>query len=197
MVNTGAQHSKKTRSSGFGQEGTVALEFALVAPVLFLLLIGFLEMGLIFFTQTVLENATTHAGRLGKTGYSVGGNRETWIRNELWRSTGGYLDPSQINVTILTYTRGWNAIGQLEPCWTAACTNGASNLIANIDYEDINNNNVRDDQGIQGAGTGTQIVHYEVTYSWPIITPMLCSIIGNPACNFDIKSTTTVRNEGF
>ncbi len=49
------------------QKGSAALEFAMVAPVFFVLFMGIIEAGIMFFAQSVLQNAVTDAGRLVRT----------------------------------------------------------------------------------------------------------------------------------
>ena len=48
--------------------GATALEFAIVAPVLFLLLFGIIEFSLMMFASSVIEGATAHISRMSKTG---------------------------------------------------------------------------------------------------------------------------------
>ena len=52
-----------------GERGATALEFAMIAPFYFLLLIGIIETSMVMFAQHVLENASATASRTGKTGY--------------------------------------------------------------------------------------------------------------------------------
>lgn len=54
--------------------GASALEFALVAPMVILLLLAILEVGLVFFANFSLENATAQAARLIRTGQAQGQN---------------------------------------------------------------------------------------------------------------------------
>ena len=59
----------KKAAAWFGaRSGSAAIEFALVAPVFFLFLLGTLETGLIFFGDFVLQNATNDAARQIRTG---------------------------------------------------------------------------------------------------------------------------------
>ena len=51
-----------------GKSGSAALEFAFVAPVFFVLMMGTLESGVIFFAQNVLTEAVDDAGRQIRTG---------------------------------------------------------------------------------------------------------------------------------
>jgi len=48
--------------------GATAIEFALVAPVLLVLLFGIIAISLVFFAGVMLENATKHASRQLMTG---------------------------------------------------------------------------------------------------------------------------------
>jgi Flp pilus assembly protein TadG len=50
-----------------------ALEFAMVAPIFLLLIMGVLENGLTLWQQSVLDNATRDAARLIQTGQQQGG----------------------------------------------------------------------------------------------------------------------------
>ena len=50
------------------EDGVAALEFAMVSPVLLLLVMGTIELGLVLTAQMMMESATYSASRLGKTG---------------------------------------------------------------------------------------------------------------------------------
>lgn len=52
------------------QKGQSAVEFALILPVLLLLLVGITEFGRLFVTNLTLENAAREGARLGITGAS-------------------------------------------------------------------------------------------------------------------------------
>lgn len=172
--------------------GTTIIEFALIAPVFFLIFMGIIEMGLIYFTQSVLDGALAHGARVGMTGSSVGRNRDAHILNEIARYTGGYLDASRIDVSIRSYTSFVN-IGEPEPCIAppvAPCSG-----IAGVNFVDVNGNGTwDDDQGRTGGGNANDVVLYRVEYDWSVITPLMSHIVGN---NVEIVSTATVRNEAF
>jgi len=51
-----------------GIKGSAAIEFAMVAPVFFVLLMGTIEAGVIFFAQSALQNALNDTARLVRTG---------------------------------------------------------------------------------------------------------------------------------
>jgi Flp pilus assembly protein TadG len=50
-----------------GQQGASAAEFALILPVLILLLFGIVELGIIFFNKAVITNASREGARVGIT----------------------------------------------------------------------------------------------------------------------------------
>ena len=49
-------------------KGSAAIEFAMVAPVFFMLLMGTIEAGVMFFAQSALQNALNDTARLVRTG---------------------------------------------------------------------------------------------------------------------------------
>lgn len=55
---------KRRPSWGFGERGASAMEFAIVAPVLFLLLIGVAQLGILFFADAGLQHALSEGARM-------------------------------------------------------------------------------------------------------------------------------------
>ena len=51
-----------------GNSGSAAVEFALIAPVFFLLLFAIFETGMLFFADMTLENGVAVTARLIRTG---------------------------------------------------------------------------------------------------------------------------------
>lgn len=51
-----------------GERGSAFVEFALVSPLLLLLMFGVLDFGRLFFTQLTLQHALREAGRFAVTG---------------------------------------------------------------------------------------------------------------------------------
>src|SRR5690606_8177636 len=137
--------------------GTAILEFAVVAPILFLLLVGFIELGLILFTQSALEGATNFGSRIGKTGFSSGTmSREDYIRQRIDELSGGFLDISRLTIEILSYDT-FNNIGQPEPCFIPP--NPPCGGTPGVNFVDINGNGTFDmDQGRASAGGGGSVV---------------------------------------
>src|SRR5882724_5197253 len=89
---------RKTRHSLLARrDGTTAVEFAMLAPVFVMLIMGIIEFSMIMFTSAVMESATNTTARLGKTGFVAGGTtRQQEILNSVANRTTGLLDPAKI-----------------------------------------------------------------------------------------------------
>ncbi|RZA23118.1 MAG: pilus assembly protein, partial [Proteobacteria bacterium] len=55
------------------QKGSAAIEFALIAPVFFALLMGIIEGGLVYVSQATLQNGVSEMSRLVRTGQAQSG----------------------------------------------------------------------------------------------------------------------------
>lgn len=81
------------------QDGQGLVEFALVLPILLLLLLGIVQFGLLFGTQLNIENASREGARLA----SVLGQTETSGNPEITarvHQAAGGLDTSKMVITI-------------------------------------------------------------------------------------------------
>jgi Flp pilus assembly pilin Flp len=176
------------------EEGATAIEFAMISPVLFLLMIGVVELGLVLAAQNIMESATFSASRLGKTGYIESGKtQEEMITEELSRMSSVLLDPSRIVVTSLSYA-DYADIGEPEPYVDA---NGNGQRDNGENYTDINSNGQYDlDRGRAGYGTGGSIVVYTMTYPWRLFTPMVSNLLGEDGA-ISLRARAVVKNEPF
>lgn len=175
------------------QQGITSLEFALIAPVLVLFVMGIIEFSMIMYTTTIMESATNSTSRLGKTGYDPSGiTREQAIINSIHSRTAGLLNPANLTLTTKVYA-DFNKVGKPEPCINPL--NPPCHGTPGINYIDANGNGLWDsDMGDAGLGSAGEIVLYVVSYPWPITTPMIAAIMGN---TYDITVRTVVRNEPF
>jgi Flp pilus assembly pilin Flp len=177
------------------ENGSTALEFALVAPVFFLLLFGIIEFSLIMFTKSVMEGATGMTSRLGKTGYSETGlSRQQTLINMLTDQSHGILASEKIVITTLIY-KNFNSIGTPEP-YTDTDHNG--HWDSGETYTDVNGNGMwDDDMGKAGLGSAGDIVIYKVHYPWPVKTPVMRQFLGDNDGNMPLDVNVVVRNEPY
>lgn len=184
---------KNARAVAGNTEGITSVEFALVSPVMILLMMGIVEFSLIMFTNAVMESATTFTARLGKTGYvAEGSSRQDQIIASIQNRTAGLLDPTHINITTKVYS-SVDKVGDPETCINPVSPPCPGT--AGVHYIDINGNGQWDaDMGLAGLGSANDIVVYNVTYPWPITTPIISAIVGSP---YNITVRTVVKNEPY
>lgn len=150
------------------RDGSAAVEFALLAPLLFLLMVGIVELGLVMFASSVLENAATTASRVGLTGNDGKGNfgdskaREAAVRQEVMRFAHGIIDPNKVKFDPQVHNKYTNVNGK----------------------------------GSEGLGSGNQAVIYDVTYEWKFFSPLIGAFF-KPRGVYTISSSVIVKNEDF
>ncbi len=176
------------------EEGTTAIEFAFIAPVLMLMMFGIIELSLMMYTQSVMEGATSISSRLGKTGYTESGiSREQTIRNKLSARATGLLNVSLFTIQSKSYSQ-FDTIGEAEPFLDA---NGNGQHDAGENYTDVNGNGVWDeDMGRAGYGNANDIVVYNVSYPWHVATPLIGRIFGEDG-TLVLKASAVVKNEPY
>lgn len=176
------------------EAGVTAIEFAVVAPVLLLLLMGIIEFSLIMLASNVLESATNLSSRLSKTGYQDAGvTREQTIINEVNSQAGSLLDTTKLTISSKFYQQ-FDQINDPEP-WTDSNANGTRD--PGEPYTDINGNSQWDaDLGVAGYGGPGDIVVFTVSYPWAIATPIISNLVGSNGI-FTITSHAVVRNEPY
>lgn len=178
---------KKRLFSRHSQRGSVAVEFALVAPVMILFVIGIIEVGMYMSVNTMLEGGLRQASRYGVTG---AGNREAQIRSIIAGNSYGLVDMNSITITAKTYS-SYASIGDEK--YNDQNHNGQYD--AGETYTDRNGNgNWNPDGGTPGYGTGDTIVAYRVGYNWPFLTGLMKPLMGD---KWYMSSTIVVRNEPY
>ena len=105
-----------------GRNGVAAVEFAFVAPVFFLLVLGLVEMGRMMMVQLSLTNAAREGCRMAVIGTTISGSDvDSAVRHYLQSVTSKALDPAKLRVTAPTnlgqlslgdHPKGWRR-GQL------------------------------------------------------------------------------------
>lgn len=176
------------------ETGATIVEFALIAPVLMLIILGIVEVSLAMLAQNMMEGATFSASRMGKTGYvAAGQTREATIRNVLAKRAGILLNMNKVAITSKVYQQ-FSQVGQPEPFIDA---NGNGVWDPGENYTDVNGNGQYDkDMGVAGLGNSAQVVVYTVTYPWAIAPPMIAKLIGSAGV-LNLTARTVVQNEPY
>lgn len=97
----------------FRQEGASAVEFALILPVLVLLLFGIIQFGLTFARVQGMEAAAREGGRLAALGRDV---TEAEVIARVEQAAPGFInDPQNDLVVTLTPDDDWCQSSQAQP----------------------------------------------------------------------------------
>jgi len=176
------------------EDGVTALEFAIVAPVLMMLVFSIIEFSLIMMVYNVMESSTSISSRLGKTGFvTEGQTREQTILTSIMARAGNLIRQENLTVTSKFYKQ-FDQINDPEPFIDA---NHNGNFDVGENYTDVNGNSQWDaDMGASGYGSANDVVVYSVSYPWPISTPIMREFIGTDG-NFIITTHAVVKNEPY
>jgi len=151
------------------ERGATAVEFALVAPVFFLLIFAILEFGWYFFVEHTIQYATREGTRLALVGVQLndpGGNpmsREDSIISTIHNSAALAVDPDDLSISIFPVGSGY------------ADPEG---------WEEIVN-----------AGAGGDYMRVRTQYTYTFITPFIRAFF--PGGERVITASTLFRNELF
>lgn len=171
--------------------GVSAIEFALLGPLAITLLIGILELGMVFLVSGSLENAVLASSRFGITGNAPDGvTREDIIRNLIDRNTFGLVDQEDVQIDTIVYDN-FSDIGKPEPF---ADTNGDGEWNPGESFTDVNGNGQYDtDVGLAGLGGAGDIVLYRIQYRISTLTALFDPFFRT----IDHSAAVAVRNEPF
>lgn len=171
---------------GNDEKGATIVEFALVAPVLIVMLLGLFDMGYNTYTSAVLQGAIAKAAR---------------------NSTIEGANPSKLDEAVT------NAVHDIAPNATLTFTRKAyanfSDVATPEDFSDLNGDGVCDngepfedvngnktwdkDRGKNGGGGARDAVVYTVDVSYPRIVP-IATFIGGSSVH-EVESSTVLRNQ--
>lgn len=173
-------------------KGVTAIEFAFIAPVLLMVIMGTMEIALMMYAQNMMEGSAFLGSRTGKTGYvEEGMTQEETILQTINNRAGILLDTDNINITSKSYSE-FGDVGQPEP-FVDTNENGVRDYGEN--YTDINGDGeYSEDMGVEGYGLAVEITMYTITYDWPIFSPLLQPFFG---ASKTLTATTVVKNEPY
>lgn len=161
------------------RSGSATLEFAMIAPVFFLFLMGIIETGVIFFGNSTLQFAADDLSRQIRTGQVQSQNlTAAQFRTKVCNDIGPLL-PCNANLQIDVET--FNSFGgaSMTPPLTAQ-----GNLNPNLDNFN--------------PGSACQVAVVRLFYTWHIITPLMQPLLGNlPGGYHLLTASGAFRNEPF
>jgi len=186
------------RLSRAGQSGSAMLEFAFIAPIFFVLLMGTLEIGIMFFGDFVLQNATNDAARLVRTGQVTGTlPNQTLTAAEI--AAGMVAGQPMTQAQFRTYI--CNDIAPVLACDSnlqveldSFSSFGAATFPSPLKADGTLNPTLNG----YSPGTVCNVVLLRTFYTWSVITPLLTPFLTNMAGNKHLLTATAAfRNEPF
>lgn len=191
------------------ERGASIVEFAIVAPIFFLLIMGILEFGLFMFHKVVIESITMQVGREASlntssgSGACMGGNdRFAYIRCYVREKSAYLINGDQVEVNINTVAAGGTRVPDI-------CLDGgvpSSRPTTCNSFEEVNG--VPRYQGldaVNNAGGAGELIEVRVSYPWRVLVPLMSRLIGSEQTSQNgettrtgvvmITSSTVFRNE--
>jgi Flp pilus assembly protein TadG len=157
------------------ERGSALIEFALVGPPFILLMIGILEISMMFFTSSVIEGATKEAARQIRTGQIQGSaDPLAAFQTELCGALLGVIDCQKVVFNVQTFSSFSTVSMPVE-----------------LD-EDGEIVNVGFTPGSSGAVTVVRSM-----YRWQFITPLISNAIPAGLGGHMLVSTVAFQNEPY
>jgi Flp pilus assembly protein TadG len=161
-------------------EGHSAVEFALIAPVFFMLLMGIVETGMVFFASSTLENGMEIAARMIRTGQVQGsGMSQSAFRQVVCDNINTFMscDASKLHIDVRAFS-----------------SFGSSNYQDPIDDD----GNLNSDLDNFTPGSSCQVVLVRAFYEWRLFTPGFAQYYANLGSNKRLLSASVAfRNEPY
>ncbi|WP_073973588.1 TadE/TadG family type IV pilus assembly protein [Erythrobacter donghaensis] len=173
------------------REGVTLVEFAIVGPVLILMLMGLFDIAHTQYTSAVLHGAMQKAAR----DYTL--ESAAVSANTIDTRVQDQIRTVMPNGATITFTRSafddFKDVNEPEP-YTDMDNNGRCNN--GEPYEDANNNSIWDVyRGQSGIGTARDVMLFTTNVSYPRLFPMF-GMIGLPA-NVTLSASTVLRRQPF
>lgn len=174
------------RKFGKCERGATAIEFAMVAVPLCMMIIGTLELGYRIYAISVVNGALRDAARMASTGQYTGAQ----IDNTVTDTIHSLRSDAAVAIVKKSYA-SFTGVGVAEPVTSGSVASG------HYCYQDINANGSWDaDQGTAGLGNPDDVVYYQVTASYPTLFPFSQRMFGMGSTT-TISTNTLVSNEPF
>lgn len=172
--------------------GATIIEFAIVAPVMLLLIMGFCELTYEGYVKSVLAGAMQKAGRDS----TIQGNGTTAATSAIDAKVRAAMLPLAKAATFVPSRKSYAQFGTVAPePFDDNVGNGIFDPTRDC-FTDLNGNGSWDaDPGITGQGGASDVVVYTMTMTYPRLFP-IARMLGWPA-TITTSATTTLKNQPY
>lgn len=170
------------------EDGVTTVEFALIAPVMLLLLMGIYDLGHTLYVQSVLNGAIQQAARNSTIEGASTTTVDTLVSNVVKNVAPG--------ATITFNRSSYDKYSNVQRPEDFVDVNANGTCDSNEVYTDSNGNNKWDsDRGASGNGGARDAVLYAVTVNYPRLFAM--AGIAGFSKTVTVKAQTVLRNQPF
>jgi Flp pilus assembly protein TadG len=169
--------------------GATIVEFALILPVLCMMLLGTLDLGYRSYVASVVQGALHDAARMATVGNVSTAQIQTYVTNK--------LQAFSRNATITTTTRSYSDYSGVRVAETITNDTAPFGTYNPGDcFQDANGNGSYDaDRGRSGTGGSEDVVYFEVTMTYPHIMPV--GQLFGWSGNVTTTQNTVLRNQPY
>ena len=176
------------------QRGATLIEFAIVAPVLCLLLMGAFDLGFSLYLRTVTEGILQKVGRDATLETSGGASAQDALDDRVEAQVQALISSANVDSERRFFRS--SAEAKASKPETFNDVDGSGHCNTGEAYEDSNGNNVWDaDGGNEGQGGAKDAVYYTVTVTYDAVFP-LWKMIGSSQSR-SIEASTILRNQPY
>jgi len=170
--------------------GVTAVEFAVVSPVMLLMLMGLSDVAYQVWARAMLNGAVQQAGR--NSALETGVNQQTAIDNAV-KATVQDISP---RATFTFQRRNYSDFASVNRPEDFTDSNGNGYYNAGECFSDVNGNRTWDaDRGVSGQGGADDVTEYTVTATYPRLFPM-AGLLGW-STNQTITAKTVLKNQPY
>lgn len=175
------------------QRGATLVEFAIVAPVMGLLLMGAFDIAHTLYMRTVLQGVVQKVARDATLETGLAASQQTTLDNRVKAQVSAIANNATITITRKYFrTFASASTNRYEP-WTDSDNNGTCN--GGEPYEDTNGNSSWNSSGNTGQGAAKDAVVYTVTATYPRLFPLNGFIGGSGTTT--VSGSTVLRNQPY
>lgn len=180
---TGAHGAKAGRTKGPSwardRRGSTAIEFSLVAIPFVIMMVGIIEISILYTAGSLLEGSTASAARMIRTGQLQQLNPadpEAVFRDALCANIKALVNCNRIQIEVVQLPDGFMDAGDYAP-----------------QFDEDGNLIIRPFT----MGTSSDVVLVRTAYRYPFLTPLLSTILGGASGSRLLMSTLVLETEPY
>ncbi len=176
------------------RRGAAAVEFAIIAPVMAVMLLGACEITHTLYMRTVLQGVVQKVSRDATLESGATTEHQNLLDDRVREQVREIANNSQIIISRRFYRTFAEAANARAEVWTD--TNNSGTCDDGEPYEDANHNQVWDaDGGNAGQGGAKDATLYTVRVSYPRFFPLGSFIDGSERT--EVSAKTVLRNQPY